>query len=157
MPIADALQALRPHLAAGGVWYLPIHFDGVTAFEPAHPLDSRIERLYHASMTENIEGEELREAAHTGRRLLTQLRKEGGALLDVGSSDWVVFGGPDGYAETEDDFLHHILSFIETELAGHPALSPSALETWIQTRRRQIEDGELIYIAHQLDVLARQR
>ena len=56
----------------------------------------------------------------------------------------------------EPYFLHHILHFIEQELSEHPTLNSAHFARWIRNRRQQIVRGELIYIAHQLDVLARQ-
>ena len=155
--IPAALRALRPLLRPGGLWYLPIHFDGVTAFEPPveAALDARIERLYHESMP-GVGDEEAGPAGmHAGRRLLTCRPDVGVPLLDAGSSDWVVLPRGGGYPGDEAYFLHHILHFVEDELSGHPELDRSAFTDWLQARRQQIDDGELIYIAHQLDVLAR--
>jgi len=153
LPVPAALATLRSVLKEGGLWYLPIHFDGITAFEPPLPLDEKVERLYHDSMSGETRGSA---GAHTGRRLLTRLREVGATLLDVGSSDWVVFGGKEGYSERETVFLHHILGFIERELTDHRELDATAFDQWIARRRQHIEEGTLIYVAHQLDVLARQ-
>lgn len=150
-----AITALRPLLDTSGLWYLPIHFDGVSAFEPTRKPDSRIEQLYHASMTDNPEGEGGgRTGVHCGRRLLNDFQQSDAILLEAGASDWVVHPRGAGYPADEAYFLHHILQFIETELQGHPELNETAFSSWIEERRRQINDGALIYIAHQLDVLA---
>jgi len=154
LPLTETLTTLRPLLDEDGLWYFPIHFDGVTAFEPPldMDLDAKIERLYHESMTDSQEDK--RAGAHTGRRLLTRMREVGATLLEAGSSDWVVFASEEGYPENEDYFLQHILKFVEEELQDHSALDAEVFARWIDERRRQIETGELIYIAHQLDVLA---
>jgi hypothetical protein len=76
-------------------------------------------------------------------------------LLSAGSSDWVVFPDRGRYPDDEAHFLHHIVHTIDCELKTHPSLDPSAFQAWIAARHRQIDAGELTYIAHQLDVLAR--
>jgi hypothetical protein len=40
-------------------------------------------------------------------------------------------------------------------LQGHRELDPARFAAWIAERHAQIDRGELVYIAHQLDVLAR--
>jgi hypothetical protein len=155
LDIPDAFDALRPLLRANGLWYLPIHFDGVTSFEPRFDpdLDEQIERLYHESMADPEDGGKA--GAHTGRRLLSQLRAAGETLLTAGGSDWVVHPRANDYPDDEAYFLHQILHFVETELDDHPELNQQDFRDWLAHRRQQIDDGELIYIAHQLDVLAR--
>jgi len=154
LPLPSAIRALRPLLRNGGLWYLPLHFDGVTALEPTTDacLDATIERLYHQSMS-GPEAE--REGARSGRTLLTQLPSLGAQILSAGSSDWVVYPRSGSYPGDEAYFLHHILHFVETELRGHPDLCTQSFSAWIDRRRQQIEQGTLIYIAHQLDILAR--
>lgn len=155
LSIPKVFCALRPRLRKRGLWYLPIHYDGVTAFHPPvdPALDAQIERLYHESMNGGDQ-EGGRAGAHCGRRLLTHLHESPARLLEAGSSDWVVFPRSGSYLEDEAYFLHHILHFVETELSGASALDPEAFEEWTAARRRQVEEGALIYIAHQLDVLA---
>jgi hypothetical protein len=74
-------------------------------------------------------------------------------VLAAGSSDWVVFAGPDGYPGDEAYFLHFIIDTISRALHGHPELAGSRFQAWIAQRHRQIEARELIYVAHQLDFL----
>ena len=38
---------------------------------------------------------------------------------------------------------------------GRADLTPADLRTWAETRHRQIHDGDLLYLAHNLDLLAR--
>lgn len=138
----DALSELFESLSPGGLAYFPITFDGGTIFEPAHSLDERIVRAYHRDM--DCEG-----SSETGRRLLSKVPEAGGEILAAGSSDWVVYPP---YSDDERAFLSHILDTIEGALAGELG---EEVDEWLVARREQLHDGELIYIAHQLDVLAR--
>jgi hypothetical protein len=142
-----ALEALATHLGAGGLWYLPIHFDGVTALEPPvdPELDDTIEALYHQSMQD----------AHTGRHLLTALRRAGAELLDVGASDWIVFASDGEYPGDEDYFLKCILYFMTKEVLENKRNDSLNMRKWARRRHSQIRRGELVYLAHQIDVCAR--
>jgi len=133
-------------------WFT-INFDGVTSLEPTiNPaLDERIERLYHASMDARVSGGDSR----AGRHLFSHLRGAGANLLAAGASDWVVYPINGTYAADEKYFLHFILRFFEETLTGRAELNADEFSAWIKTRRAQIERGELIYIAHQMDFLAR--
>jgi hypothetical protein len=59
------------------------------------------------------------------------------------------------YPADEAYFLHFILHFFEESLTGHAELDAVAFANWLKERRAQIERGELVYIAHQMDFLAR--
>ena len=76
-------------------------------------------------------------------------------MVAAGSSDWVVFPGPEGYPGDEAYFLHFIIDTMHQALTAYPpsGLDPARFRDWIGTRHRQIETGQLIYIAHQLDFL----
>ena len=142
------LLALTEHLA-----WLTINFDGVTSLEPTidPALDERIERLYHATMDSRATGGDSR----AGRHLFSHLQKAGADVLAAGASDWVVHSVSGKYLEDEAYFLNFILHFFEESLTGHAELDAAAFANWIQKRRAQIERGELVYIAHQMDFLAR--
>jgi hypothetical protein len=141
------LLALTKHLA-----WLTINFDGVTSLEPMidTALDEQIERLYHATMDARATGGDSR----AGRHLFSHLQKAGAEVLAAGSSDWVVHGVNGKYPANEAYFLHFILHFFEESLTGHAELDATAFADWLKERRAQIERGELIYIAHQMDFLA---
>jgi hypothetical protein len=133
--------------------WLTINFDGMTTFEPAIDpgLDEKIERLYHETMdTRPTGGDSL-----AGRHLFGHLRAADADILAAGASDWVVYPRDGKYPPEEAYFLHFILHFFEESLTGHPALDSGAFCAWLEARRAQIERGELIYIAHQMDFLAR--
>jgi len=142
------LLSLTKHLA-----WLTINFDGVTSLEPTidTALDEQVERLYHASMDTRPTGGDSR----AGRHLFSHLRAAGAEVLSAGSSDWVVHSVNGKYPEDEAYFLNFILHFFEESLTGHAELDTSAFANWIKERRAQIERGELVYIAHQMDFLVR--
>lgn len=157
--IVNAQKALtgltRVLQAKDGLLYLPIHFDGVTSFLPAldDDLDRRIERLYHHSMAQSPDGPV--GGSTTGRKLLASLSEMNDVEVTAGSSDWIVVPNDDHtYPADERYFLHHILHFVENELKRAETIDPRQANHWLVKRRGQIEDGQLIYMAHQLDVLA---
>jgi SAM-dependent methyltransferase len=140
----------------GGLLYFTINYDGETIFEPAGEteLDVTIKRLYHASMDNRLVNGMPSGDSRTGRHLISHLRASRLPILAAGSSDWVSFSGPDGYSEDEKFFLDYILSTIEKNLQGQPEIETQLLNQWITQRRAQVTDGSLVYIAHQLDLLA---
>ena len=153
--LAAALPPLLSRLAPGGLFYFTLNFDGATIFEPPldPDLDILIEALYHRTMdTRRCRGRPSG-SSRTGRRLFGRLKEAGARLIAAGSSDWVVFPGPDGYPGDEAYFLHFIINTIGQALHGHPELAGSRFQAWIDQRHRQIEAEELIYVAHQLDFL----
>jgi hypothetical protein len=133
--------------------WLTLNFDGVSSLEPVFDpgLDEHIERLYHATMDTRPSGGDSR----SGRHLLQHLRAAGADVLAAGASDWVVYPRHGGYGPGEADFLRYILGFFEQALTGHPESDPAGFARWLEARRRQVEQGELAYVAHQLDLLAR--
>jgi hypothetical protein len=149
LPMPESLPKLLS-LTKGLAW-LTINFDGVTTFEPTidASLDTTIERLYHISMDARRTGGDSR----TGRHLFGWLRDAGVEILAAGSSDWVVFPQEGRYVHDEAYFLHFILHFFEETLTGHPELGAVTFADWLTKRRAQIEFGELVYIAHQMDFL----
>ncbi len=136
-----------------GLAWLTINFDGVTSLEPTidAALDDLIERLYHKTMDTRPTGGDSR----SGRHLFGHIRSVGAELLAAGSSDWVVHAVRGRYLEDEAYFLRFILHFFEESLTGHPELDADAFVGWLQQRRLQIERGELVYVAHQMDFLVR--
>ena len=157
MDIPSTLARLRPLLAPGGLVYLSITFDGVTAFEPAiaPDLDDTIEQLYHETMDKRMRAGKPSGDSRAGRHLFHALRSNGYTICSAGSSDWVVFADSHGnYAADEAYFLHFIINTVFAALREHPQLDAVRFAAWIDERHRQIDCGELVYIAHQLDFLA---
>jgi hypothetical protein len=133
--------------------WLTVNYDGVTSLEPTidAQLDDQIERLYHETMDTRVTGGDSR----AGRHLFAHLRMAGAHILAAGASDWVVHALDGKYPADEAYFLHFILHFFEVSLTGHPALDAAAFTDWLAKRRAQIQAGELVYIAHQMDFLAK--
>jgi SAM-dependent methyltransferase len=139
-------------LKPGGLFYFTINFDCLTALEP--PLnptfDELVVSLYHQTMDERTVG-----GSRTGRKLLSQIPAAGGETLAAGSSDWIVYPTQGVYPADEAYFLHHILHFFEHSLASRPELDGERFAAWLARRHAQIDAGELIFIAHQIDVYGR--
>ena len=151
LPLIGA--SLRPE----GLIYLCINFDGGTIFDPIidAELDARIEALYHQTMDERVSDGKASGDSRTGRRLFSGLRRIGAQVLDAGSSDWVVYPSADGYSGDDDIFLHAIIDTIQGALQSSQEFDPQSLAEWASVRHSQVESQKLVYIAHQLDVLAR--
>ena len=156
MDIPSALPQLVNLVRPGGLFYFTINFDGATIFQPEidPDFDARVESCYHRSMDERLTAGMPSGDSRSGRHLFGHLRRQGLRLLDAGASDWVVFAGEQGYLQDEAYFLHFILHTLQQTLQSQPDLEPARFSAWIATRHAQVERGELVYIAHQLDLLA---
>jgi hypothetical protein len=157
LDLPTALPALLGMLRPGGLFHFSLNFDGVTAFEPSIDpgLDDAIERLYHRTMDERLVGGRRSGDSRTGRHLLAALRTMDVDVLAAGASDWVVVPSNGSYPDDEAYFLHFILHTVELALRRHPELDAQSFKRWIDRRHGQVERGELVYLAHQLDVVGR--
>ena len=155
--VPSALPLLLSLLRPGGLFYFTINFDGVTIFEPEIDpgLDTHITSLYHGTMDRRVIFDKPSGDSCTGRHLFGNLRACGAEVLDAGSSDWAVFPGPNGYPGDEAYFLHHIIHTVQIALDGHSNLDANLFASWIKERHNQVEQGILLYIAHQLDFFGR--
>ena len=151
LPLPESLEKLF-RLTKGLAW-LTLNFDGLTTLEPVidHLLDEKIERLYHQTMDTRPTGGDSR----TGRKLFEQFRCLNAEILAAGASDWVVHTTNGKYHAEEQYFLHFILNFFESSLKAHAELNAAEFENWLNKRRAQIDRGELVYIAHQIDFLVK--
>jgi hypothetical protein len=148
----ESLNKLFSLVKFDGLAWLTVNFDGVTTLEPTLDpvLDAKIERFYHQTMDKRSTGGD----SHAGRHLFGHLRSVGAETLAAGASDWVVHAIDGQYPADEAYFLHFILHFFESSLSNHPELDAKVFQDWLAERRKQIERGELVYIAHQMDFLA---
>jgi hypothetical protein len=151
LPMPESMPGLLS-LTKDLAW-LTINFDGLTSLEPSIDpgLDEKIQRLYHQTMDRRPTGGDSR----AGRHLFGHLRQADAEVLAAGASDWVVYARDGKYPPEEDYFLHFILHFFEQALSGSPELEPAQFAGWLAKRREQVDCGELVYIAHQMDFLAR--
>lgn len=156
--VRSILDLLGGLISPGGLALFSINFDGLTEFEPVPDpaIEERILDAYHRSMDERLMDGLPSGDSRAGRHLFTLLPQAGFTILEAGSSDWVVYPRAGGYRADEAYFLHHILHFFEESLAHRPEVSPDELASWTTLRHAQVERGELVYIAHQLDFLARE-
>lgn len=157
MNIPVTLPQLFSQLGPEGLFYFTLVFDGVTTFEPTidPAFDEHVEALYHRTMDERITAGLPSGDSRSGRHLFGHLAAAGAGLLAAGASDWVVCPVNGGYEADEAYFLHFIINTVASALAGHPALDRDRFGPWIEQRHAQIEAGQLVYIAHQLDFLGR--
>ncbi len=155
--IPAVLDRVFSRLGPGGLGYFTINYDGETDFLPALEGDGEILAAYNGSMRER-KGSYFGTDA-SGSRILEYLLDRGCPVLDAGASDWVVAPRPDGegrsgYTRDEETFLRAILGMVEDSVS-RSTCDPGILSSWLETRRRQVEKGKLVYIAHQLDILTR--
>jgi hypothetical protein len=155
--VPAVLPGLLRLLVPGGVYWFTINYDGESIFAPGHPYDDRIMQAYHRDMGERFRYGRPAGDSRTGRRLFHYLRAAGAPALAAGSSDWVVYPGPDGnYPGDEAYFVHTILNTIQNALRSRQdRVEPADLADWLAVRGRQLAAGELVYIAHQLDFAGR--
>ncbi|WP_409332562.1 hypothetical protein [Trujillonella humicola] len=149
--VPAVLPGLLRLIAPGGAYWFTVNFDGESVFEPGHPHDDDVLGAYHRSMDTRVRHGRPAGESRTGRHLVAHLRAAGAPVAAAGSSDWVVLAGPDGtYPADEASFVEAILQTVQDELEGPGA--PAGLVDWLAARRRQLATGELLYLAHQLDV-----
>ena len=157
MDIPATLPLLFSLLRPNGLFYFTINFDGVTILQPTIDaiFDEQVMQLYHRTMDERVTDGKVSGDSQSGRHLFHYLRQVGAQILAAGSSDWVVFAGEDGYVGDEAYFLHTIVEMMHGALRERPELDNGRFTRWIAQRHAQIEAGELVYIAHQLDFFGR--
>ena len=152
--VPAVLPGLLRLLVPGGAYWFTVVFDGESVFQPDHPDDDDVLGAYHRSMDGRVRYGRSAGERRAGRHLFGHLRAAGAPALSAGSSDWVVLAAPDGaYPGDEAYFLEAILGTVQAELEGPDA--PAGLADWLAVRRRQLAAGELVYLAHQLDVAGR--
>lgn len=155
------------------LFYTPVNFDGTThLFPPSSEgtsFDFSIEVAFHQAMGERETNTYKTPAAQTGRHLVPTIIQKGADILSAGSSSWMVYPQTfhkthttdkiGSYADDEAFFLHCIVDFIRDSVPSvaedrDDAHWRDAFDRYIATRRSQIDNGQLYYVAHNIDVLA---
>lgn len=156
LDLPRALPRVARLCRPGGHFLFSITFDGLTVFEPEfdRDLDTRVIEMYHRTMDERVVGGAGSGDSRSGRHLLTLLPRCGYQIMAAGSSDWIVHPRDGEYPADERFFLSSILGFFEEALSARPELDPTELGRWLSSRREQLAVGELVFMAHQLDVFA---
>lgn len=151
-----ALSALLDGVRPGGLAYLPITFDGETAFLPPGPRGEAVIDAYHATM--DAPGRP--GGSRSGRALLSAVGESTASLVAAGGSDWLV---APPYSDDEAYLCRHLVSIVEravtrAESEDEPpaARVPDAVaREWAADRRQAVEAGELTLLTHQIDALVR--
>jgi SAM-dependent methyltransferase len=153
--IPSLLPRLLNCLKPAGLAWCTINFDGESSFEPVWnaELERRIWQAYHRTMDERVIDGQPSGDSHAGRHLFHQWQAAGAQVLAVGASDWVVTAQDGQYNADEGYFLQCIVQTVGGALAQHPQVAGEELAHWLKRRQMQVEQGELLYLAHQLDYL----
>jgi hypothetical protein len=156
VPVQETLRLLEKVVKKPACLYLPFNYDGLTTFHPTldRHLDEEIISLYNLSMDNRMVGGIQTGGSQTGRKLLDWLPEAGYEITCAGSSDWCLLPSKSNYSGDESYFLECILQFVEESVTPLWKNRPKFLEDWLATRRRQVAEGKLSYLAHQLDFLA---
>ncbi len=175
--IDEMLGNIYNSLEPNGLLFMPINYDGVTILEPVQ--DERIEeRLIHNFNKIAIGGQvyegRVGGNAFCGRKLYHALKRNGFRILDLQSEDWVIM--PADSKPWYEDNVKELLAFVvnavaDANLIPHlnrvPILDTIStdgtigpdekrhIEEWRVKRLKEIDDGILVFICHQIGALAK--
>jgi SAM-dependent methyltransferase len=157
--IPEILPELFATLTSKGMFYFSINYDGRTDIEPVidKELDAEIIELYHKTMDQRVVNGVKCCTRYSALLLIREILKNKGMIIEAGSSDWCVFPSENRYRCREDYFLHFIIDAIKNALHNELSLSKERLGEWINKRHQQVDRGEMIFIAHQLDLFGQIR
>jgi SAM-dependent methyltransferase len=154
--VRENLNSFLKLLKPGGIFYLSHIYDGLTTFFPEMDSDKTMLEFYNRSMDERDNDISAYPRSRTGREVLQLLLDmKDIEIIEAGSSDWIVFPRKGVYPKDEREFLLYMVDMIDGALRNVGAIDPDDLKEWIQTRKEQIENGELTFISHQLDVVGK--
>jgi SAM-dependent methyltransferase len=152
----EVLSGLAAIAKPDGLFYLSMIYDGHTQFLP--PEDSEFERAlfdrYHCSMDRRESRGRPSGGSRAARDMFARLAALGLPILAAGSSDWVVLPRGGRYEAEEGFFLDRIIDTIDNQLRQDTAIAPRRLREWASRRHAQVQAGELIFMARNMDFLA---
>lgn len=159
MDLVDQAAVLRGlgRMAPGGLLYLSLNYDGLTAFlPPSGPVfEPRMLDRYHLSMDRRTVRGRPCGGSRTGRKLFARLSELGLPVLTAGRSDWFVHPRDGGYPDGEAVFLQAIIETIVRQMHQDAQIDPARLTAWADMRRAQIDAGRLTFLARNVDFLVR--
>jgi SAM-dependent methyltransferase len=157
MNLERVLPQLLTLCAVGGHLYCSLNYDGLTIFEPIidPTFDQQVLDAYNETMDRRVVGGVPSGDSQTGRHLFKLLDDAGVEIIAAGSSDWVVFAQPEGYQQDEAYFLHFIIDTVDKALNDNPDIDQGIFADWIAERHAQVDRGDLVYIAHQIDFVCK--
>ena len=154
--LEDVLSGVVAIAKPGGLFYLSLIYDGYTQFLPSE--DCEFERKlfdrYHDSMDRRESRGKPSGGSRAARAMFAHLKALGLPILAVGSSDWIVYPRAGRYEGEEGFFLDWTIDTIENQLLQDTAIDPHRLGEWARRRHAQVQVGELIFMARNMDFLA---
>jgi len=155
--LPTVVPSLLRRLVPGGLFYFTLNYDGATIFEPVtdRSLEDAVQASYHNTMDNRMTAGRPSGDSAAGRHLYHVLTACGAEVVEFGSSDWVVFPRSGDYPGDEEYFLRCILWLVEQALRADTDLAVASVEGWLRQRHGQLQARELIFIAHQLDIVGR--
>ena len=153
--VPAVLPALLRLLVPGGAYWFTVNFDGETIFQPDHPRRRRRPGgLLTATWIDRVRYGRPAGESRTGRRLFGHLHAAGAPPLALGL--------PTGSCTPARTVATRTTRPTSSNASCRRSRPPSQgrvdradLADWLAVRRRQLAAGELVYIAHQLDVAGR--
>lgn len=156
VPMRPLLEGIAGWLAADGLLWATLNYDGGTALFPPYAdaaFETRLLERYDASMEERRVDGRPTGGARSGRRLHAMLPQAGFAIVAYASSDWNAVPHDDGRVRVDDAVVVSVL--LEALLRENEShCEHERLRAWYLDRRRLQQARRLGAIVHQIDVLA---
>lgn len=155
--IEKAMMAFRFLVKSGGFLYLTINYDHETVFEPTQDrkLEGRIMEIYNGDMDKRMINGFVSGDSYTGRRLFHVIKAYGFDVISLGASDWTIYPRANKYRPYEEYFLLYLLHLIRETVHNSGIMDREEVNSWYNTRLEQLNDGILLYICRQNDILTR--